>query len=169
MTTIFPNGEADLAEDVEKVSKAVNRKLTTEECRHIVTTTRYLLRTSQAHRTPDAILCSIIVRSNGKISREEAKRVYVALGGPVGELYSGGDGLSQERPIIINATSSTLGIPAEYDCLRSRFGEKNVDWTLVTRTHGPVGGREIEAFTIRLRDGTAATVHFDISAFYNKR
>jgi hypothetical protein len=41
---------------------------------------------------------------------------------PRRNLYSGGDGESVERAVIVNATSSAIGIPAEYEFVTSKLG-----------------------------------------------
>jgi hypothetical protein len=60
------------------------------------------------------------------------------------------------------------GIQAEYAVLGQRFGEIDKDWQVKCRSHGPVGNRYIEVFTIQLSDGLTKSVYFDISAFFGK-
>ncbi len=44
--------------------------------------------------------------------------------------YSGGDGSSQAKAVVIHTKSSIKGVTSEYSYLENKFGKKNVDWEI---------------------------------------
>lgn len=58
-------------------------------------------------------------------------------------LYGGGTGETIEDAVIINVTSSLVGIPAEYHYVSNKCGRRNVDWTLKLQEHMGKDGREL--------------------------
>ena len=77
------------------------------------------------------------------------------------------EGLSPHRPVMIAATTSLAGVPAEYDWLRKRFGRQDQDWTVDLRSRGTDElGRMIETFRLSLGNGSRVEVHFDVTEFY---
>jgi len=47
------------------------------------------------------------------------------------ELYTGGDGSSTTRAVIINARTTNLGVLAEYLWIEKRYGKRDQDWKLL--------------------------------------
>jgi hypothetical protein len=78
-----------------------------------------------------------------------------------------GDGRTPETPIMVDATTSMAGVPAEYAWLKRRFGVMEQDWTVDLRSLGRnTRGRTIETFRVRLKGGSKIDVHFDITGFH---
>jgi hypothetical protein len=79
-----------------------------------------------------------------------------------------GDGATKESAVVINATSSIVGIDAEYQWLTSCFGKQDRDWKVEIRMQSDDNGRSYETFVIELSDGSSKTIYFDISSFYGR-
>lgn len=83
-------------------------------------------------------------------------------------IYTGGDGSSEKNAIIINLESSVVGIPAEYDYLRIKYGLQDTDWGLYLQRCVHNGEKTFDILDIKLKDGTLKKYYFDISNFYGK-
>lgn len=84
-----------------------------------------------------------------------------------GDLVAGDAGLSMQRPVLLHATASHIGVPEEYARLARQFGEMGRDWSVGMRSLALNDcGRMIETFHLSLRDGTKVDFHFDVSSFY---
>jgi hypothetical protein len=154
---------------VEQVDNLVGGKIELANLRQIVVATKVLVAlTPVTDREEQQFVSSIQVRSNGLLTREQAQQVYYTLFGDPSKLYSGGSGLSKEDPVIISTDTTTKGIHAEYAWFRKHCGKKDVDWTLVMRSHGPFGARYLETFEIKVSDGSTKSVVFDITSFFGK-
>lgn len=82
---------------------------------------------------------------------------------------NGGNGLSSDRPIVVDASGGVAGVAAQYQYLSSRFGRMDQDWVVTRQLHqSNAQGRIIEAFTIALSDGSKKVVYFDITSFYGR-
>jgi len=81
---------------------------------------------------------------------------------------SGGDGSTPKTAVVINATSSIVGIDVEYNWLASRYGTQDKDWKLEIQALREMDGRDFDVMTIRLKEGAMKTVYFDITSFYGK-
>ena len=85
--------------------------------------------------------------------------------------YSGGLGNTMEDAIIITASSSFIGVPAEYDYIRIQCGQEGSDWILESQSLlEPDGadGKHYDLLTVKLKDGTLREFYFDISSFFGK-
>jgi hypothetical protein len=78
-----------------------------------------------------------------------------------------GAGFSLQKPVVIAATSSHAGVPAEYAWLKRTFGEMGQDWKVDVRSLGRnEQGRTVETFRLTLKGGAKVDVHFDITSFH---
>jgi hypothetical protein len=94
----------------------------------------------------------------------QTEHVYLSA---FGDLQADGEGLSPDRPVPIFAATSVVGVPAEYDYLRRRFGEMGTAWTVDMRSRFVNDrGRTVETFHLLLKDGSKVDVHFDVTSFY---
>ena len=82
-------------------------------------------------------------------------------------LYSGGDGSSFEKAVVINATNTSKGIRAEYEYLDKKFGRRGSGYTLVSQTLSSHKGKPYDILTINVK-GKEMKFYFDISSFYGK-
>ena len=88
-------------------------------------------------------------------------------GGDAQPAAGSGDGATPLSAVVIGATTSMVGVPAEYAWLKKRFGVQEQDWTVDLRSLGRnERGRTIETFRLRLKGGAKVDVHFDISSFH---
>ncbi len=83
-------------------------------------------------------------------------------------MYAGGNGESIETAVIINTANSMIGISTEYKFITSRYGQKDVDWTLEIQTVMRSGNRQYDVVVIKLKDGQEKSFYFDITKFYGK-
>ncbi|MBN1363324.1 MAG: hypothetical protein JW976_00830 [Syntrophaceae bacterium] len=83
-------------------------------------------------------------------------------------LYTGGDGETIEKAIIINAKRMTVGIPAEYRFVEEKYGRMDLDWTFELQAVMRSGNRQYDVLAIKLKDGQEKTFFFDITKFYGK-
>ncbi len=164
----FPGGEDQIREETGQLHALLRGKLTKSEAKHLLTRTKALLIISD-DKSKERIVPSIVNATGGKLTTHEASLAFQFFTGVSGDLFGGGDGSSQEQAVIINATSSSVGIHAEYQWLEKHFGKRDEDWTIEMRMHGGSDdGRSFETYDIKLADGTQKTIVFDISSFYGR-
>src|SRR5262249_52800045 len=80
--------------------------------------------------------------------------------------YGGGDGLSVETAIVVNATSSGPGVRAEYEYVTKKHGQKGEGWKLASQDLIAKDGRHFDVLKITLKGGQSVEYYFDISQFY---
>ena len=74
------------------------------------------------------------------------------------------DGSSYEKAIVIEETSETKGVSAEYAWLKKQYpGHKVISQSLSQK-----GGKPYDILRIETADGTKKEVYFDISNFFGK-
>lgn len=80
--------------------------------------------------------------------------------------YKGGDGSSFEKAVVIvGATSSMDGVPAEGKWLKKKYGSyEKLQQGLVQHE-----GKFYDVITIRTKKGKEVVVYFDISGFFPAR
>jgi hypothetical protein len=83
-------------------------------------------------------------------------------------VFSGGDGSSFERAVIINCDNSIAGVQAEYAFLASRCGEPRRDWNVHGQSLQEHDGRPHDVIVVALASGEMRTFHFDIGKFFGK-
>ncbi|MFX0195857.1 MAG: hypothetical protein ACFFCW_07030 [Candidatus Hodarchaeota archaeon] len=83
-------------------------------------------------------------------------------------MFGGGTGETIEDAVIINATNTMVGIPAEYHYVSSKCGEQDVDWFLKCQRYRPKDGRHYDVLDIELKNGEHKSYYFDITKFFGK-
>jgi hypothetical protein len=162
----FPGGEDQIQEEATKLYILLGGKLNKEEARTLLVHTKTLLVIAD-DKSEERILPSMIGRTENKLTEEEALLAYQHIIGKQGGLYSGGDGYSKDNAVVINTSSSAVGIDAEYKWIEERYGQQDKDWTVELRIYGTRdNGKSFENFVIKLADGTTRKIFFDISSFY---
>jgi hypothetical protein len=157
-----------IQEETGQLHALLRGKLTKSEAKQLLTRTKALLIISD-DKSKERIVPSIMNATGGKLTSHEASLAFQFFTGVSGDFYGGRDGSSQEQAVVINATSSSIGIHAEYQWLEKHFGKRDEDWTIERRMHGWAGdGRAFEAYEIKLADGTLKAIFFDISSFYGR-
>jgi hypothetical protein len=84
------------------------------------------------------------------------------------ELFLGGDGATEQNAVIINATSSIIGIPAEYEFIEAMYGSKGTGWELEEQMQYDNNSKNFDIIEIKLSDGTHKKYYFDITNFFGK-
>jgi hypothetical protein len=83
-------------------------------------------------------------------------------------LYSGGDGSTIEKAVVINATNTSIGVPAEYEYVSSEYGQQDVGWTTVHQSLIMHGGKNYDVLLVKLPTGEEMSVCFDITLFFGQ-
>lgn len=164
----FPGGEKQIQEETAQLHALLRGKLTKDEAKKLLTRTKALLIISD-DKSKERIVPSIVASTGNKLTHHEGVLAYQFFTGVSGDLYAGGDGSTAQSAVVINATSSSAGINAEYKWIESRYGTRDKDWTIEMRMHGGSDdGKSYETFQIKLADGAPKTIVFDISSFYGR-
>ena len=83
-------------------------------------------------------------------------------------LCSGGNGDSPANAVVVDATSSMVGVQAERAYIARECGVPNGDWQLMSQRMHKENGRLFDVLTINLRSGQERTFYFDIASFFGK-
>jgi|SRR3989344_892562 len=164
----FPGGPKQIEEETGQLHALLRGRLSKDDAKRLLTRTKALLVIAKEDRSEERITSSIVANTEGRLTQHEAQLVYQFLTGMSGPAHSGGDGSSREKAVVINATSSLTGIPAEYEWIEARYGKEDEAWTVQMRLQSSDAGKSYETFVIELQDGTERTIHFDISSFYER-
>jgi hypothetical protein len=81
-----------------------------------------------------------------------------------GVSFTGGDGSSIEKAVIIKAPSEFVGVRAEYNWIRNN----HPDWKLEKQSALNSGGKVYDKMDFRTPDGQHMTLYFDITDFFGK-
>jgi len=81
------------------------------------------------------------------------------------ELYPYGIG-SFESMVQINTTDHKEGVHAEYQWIRMRFGERDIDWKLTSQINGQKGDVKYDQLNIVTNNGEEYSFYFDITKFF---
>ena len=140
--------------------------MTPQECERFVKGSMTLIYIA-ADKSADRIIPSLMHRALGNVNKDEIYQAYIYLS-EGGISFSGGDGLIRENPVIITATTTNMGITAEYAYIKKQYGEKDKDWILGPKFLLKIDdhGRQLEGFSIELADGKKISIYFDITSFY---
>lgn len=82
--------------------------------------------------------------------------------------FSGGDGSSFEKAVVIHAESTDVGLSAEYGYISSLFGRMDAEWSAVQQRLVKQAGKHYDVVVIRLNNGTEKSIYFDITHFFGK-
>ena len=164
----FPGGEQQIEEETNQLRALLKGRLSPAEAKQLLCKTKALLVISE-DKSEKRIIDSVQITTNGKLTSQECRLVYMFLTGITGAQHSEATGRSEDDAVCINATSTMVGIAAEYAWIERRFGKRDVDWKVVMRGHGTrEDGKSIENFVIETKNGEEHTIFFDISAFYGR-
>jgi len=163
----FPGGQKQIDEETFQLHALLRGKLTKDESIRLLRRTKALLIIAD-DKSETRITESIRASSNGKLTENEARLVYVFLTGITGPVTSGGDGSSDEQAVIINATSTIVGISEEYAYVERACGKKDVDFTLERQMHITKNERDYDVLHIIMKDGSKRGFWFDITSFFGK-
>jgi hypothetical protein len=81
-----------------------------------------------------------------------------------GATFSGGDGSSTEKAVIIMAPNEKAGVGAEYVWIENKYP----NWKLKMQSLMNVGGKFYDRMDIQSPQGQSLSLYFDISAFFGK-
>lgn len=81
--------------------------------------------------------------------------------------YSGGDGTSFKKAIIIKASNSNDGIRAEYEYLDEKYGRRGFGYQVVSQALSYNNKKPYDVLTIKVK-GKEMKYYFDISSFFGK-
>ena len=168
-SVMFPNGQADITNGGTRIRNLCGDKLSKLESEQLLTAVKALTFIAK-DQSPERIKASITMRGAGKLSMGEVDSIYRLISNHADEsLYSGGDGSSEDRAVIINCSDSSTGVPAEYRYLEEHFGKKGKDWSLGMQMQMESNGRQFDNLTIEFPSGTSKVVYFDITAFFGNQ
>jgi hypothetical protein len=161
----FPGGRKQIEEEARRLQAVLGGRLDYEETVLLLARTKTLL-VIGADKSEERITKFAVAATGGRLTEEEARLVFRSITGLSGPLYTGGDGSSREKAVIINTTASAIGISAEYQWITSRYGPQGQAWTRTCQSLVPMGEKAYDELIIQLKDGSEQTIYFEISAFY---
>jgi len=165
---LFPGGAAQAGEENAQLHALLRGRLTRDESISLLMRVKLMLLHAD-DKSEKSVIKYILEETQGKLTAHEAKLACQFFTGYAGNLYSGGDGTSPEEAVVINATSSLVGVRAEYDWIEKKYGKRDVDWTMSMQSHGTgENGIIWDSISIRLADGTGVNLYFDISSYYGR-
>ena len=88
----------------------------------------------------------------------------LALAKPPAVSFSGGDGSSLEKAIIVKAPDEEAGVHAEHEYIRQHFPGS----TEGSQSLSNVKGRAYDTIEIKTASGEKKTLYFDITAYFGK-
>jgi len=163
----FPGGSKQVEEETGQLHALLRGKLSREDSRQLLLQTKALLLLSD-DKSEARIIDSIQRKTEGNLTRHEAHLIYVFLTGVSGPITTGGDGSSEEQAVIINATSSIVGIFEEYAYVERVCGKRDVDYTLQMQMQTTLNGQQYDVLDVQMKDGTRRSFWFDITSFFGK-
>ena len=164
----FPDGDDQRDIETTSLHSALNGTLTREEAGSLLSWTKVLLVLSE-DLSLDCISEGIYGHEQGRLTRCDSEIVYRHITGVKDAIYSGGNGLHADDPVVINCSLTTVGQWAERKWLRDNIGEEDTEWTLSSRAHGRGDdGSAVETFVVTMASGEEVRIHFDISQWYLK-
>ena len=81
--------------------------------------------------------------------------------------FSGGDGSSYEKAIIVKAKNSSEGIGAEYKYLDQKYGRRGIDWQMIQQYLSYNNKKPFDILKIKYK-GKVLNIYFEISSFFGK-
>jgi hypothetical protein len=175
----FPGGELQMNRESAQLHALLAGTLTPDETLAVLSLGKLSL-LSMDDKSEAAVIPYIVNFSQSKLSGEEAAIVYhficesmAGAGEPdsaSGDLWGDGDGSDPSQAVVIHATSTFEGIAVEGVWIEQKYGVRDRDWSkgrqaLLADTGD---GRTLETIDIKLRDGSARRIYFDITAFYGR-
>lgn len=161
----FPAGRCQVEEETEQLYGLLHGKLSKHDAMGLLTRTKALLIIAK-DKSERRIVSSIFASMKGKLTEHEARLVYIFLIGVIDPSVLGGDGSSSDKAVVINATSSIIGIIEEYDYIRRVCGTNG--YTLKSQMKASLNGRDYDVMNVILKDGAERTFWFDITSFFGK-
>lgn len=83
-------------------------------------------------------------------------------------IYGGGNGESFDTAVIIHTSDTMIGVPAEYQYIIAKHGQKDIGWTLESQGVMEKNGRNYDRIIIKLNNGESKSYYFDITQFFGK-
>ncbi len=163
----FPGGQVQLDQETAQLHTLLRGKLSKADCEILLRRTKSLLVIAE-DKSESRITSSMIAHTKGRLTQQEASMVYMFLTGRTGPATSGGDGSSAEQAVVINATSSIVGISEEYDYIERECGKRDIDYTVSIQMKTNQNGRSYDVISIELKSGEKRAFWFDITAFLGK-
>lgn len=80
----------------------------------------------------------------------------------------GGDGQSIKTAVVINAKSTLVGVPAEYEHVTNRHGQQDDGWRLESQMMMEQNGRCYDVLNINLSSGESISYYFDVTKFFGR-
>jgi ankyrin repeat protein len=128
-----------------------------------------------AARNPNQdVKVRLLGMNDGELAKNQVERIDSAVGGQnpnpyLIDLYAGGAGASEEDAVVINASSTSQGIQAEYAYIAALCGLEDVDWTREMQDlFSGQGGGLFDRISVKLNDGSTRAFYFDISLFFGR-
>jgi len=162
---MFPDGTTQIREETRVLEEMIRGKAPQKLASDLL----FLLKTRIHHGDSDlrhaTVEDYIIDKSDGRLSRDDAKRIYsYLLTGTRDFILSEGIGSCRERPVVITASGPFIAIPREYAFIRSICGTEDVDWKL-DRQMLFGGDPTLDLLAIDTTDGSHREFWFDISSY----
>jgi len=167
---IFPEGEKQINKESSQICVASDGKLSTKESQKLLFWAKSFFEISDNH-VPEDMAMSIKERTLGVLDLQEAERIRKIIASFPTKLYSGGDGTSFEKRVIVNANYADDGIIAIYRWIDKIFGKQYTFWDF--ESHVIIFGQDYSSYVqksiIKLKkNNQTIEIFFDMTKFYGK-
>ena len=163
----FPGGQPQIDQETTQLHALLRGKLSKTDCGVLLRRTKALLVIGK-DKSESRITSSMIVHTEGRLTQQEASMVYMFLTGRTGSATSGGDGSSAEQAVVINATTTIVGVAEEYAYIERVCGKRDIDYTVSMQRQIDQNARHYDVISVALISGTKRDIWFDITAFFGK-
>ncbi len=164
----FPEGPDQIEREASELFRRLGGNIPHREVKEMHCRTKFLAIISE-DKSEARIISSIIAKSQGRFSAEEAKITYEYISECLGDVPAKTPRISENPAradaVVINSRNRFAGIAEEYAWIEARYGKRGVGWELVMQMHMSEGDRSYDVLDIRTREGRDLSLSFDITAF----
>jgi hypothetical protein len=161
----FPRGQKQIEEESGQICSLLGGRFGLDEARDILVRAKVSL-VGATDISEDGVIGTITTALGNKLTLDEARVLFQFFAGRSGPLFTGGDGSSRDRAVVVNSKLTSMGIPAEYGWIHAHYGTPGGDWIHKGQSLIETGEKKLDEIVIELRDGSQRAIYFDVSSFF---